>query len=131
MLAQALSPGDAYRRVDLDARIEGSSEADLGDICLEAIVNALRQAIIAGRSGNTALRSAALVRANAIVLGLERSIDTDLAIGEALKSFYQGASAIILASCREYAEEDIARLRDDISEIHAQMYRGETNAWAF
>lgn len=121
MLHHSQNPRDAYRRVELDARIEGSSGAKLAQICLEAIVQSLGHARIASARGDRIAAKDALSRALSVILGLDRALDTDNPIAGAMHEFYAGATAQIRHSIRQYDDAAMAQLTVDFTEILGAM----------
>lgn len=121
LLEATQTAGDAYRKVELDARIEGTSGPKLGLLCLEAVTDALGQAITADTFGQTSARSFALVKANTVTLGLLRSVDPSTSAGTALADFYRAASRIIAQSMQSFDSEAIRNLHNDFDEIGVAM----------
>lgn len=117
-----LSPDEAYRKVDLDARIEGSDGEGLAKICLEAVVQSLDRACIAHRRGRSAARNAALARANAVILGMERALDPSNSLSVAMREFYGAASVMIGRAIGNFEERAIGGLRDDFDEILSALF---------
>lgn len=89
----AQSPSQAYRRVDLDARIEASHGAGLALICLEELRGSLAQAALAHRRDKRAKLAEELARAATIIAFLDSGIDSQNPMRDALRDFYRGVSA--------------------------------------
>ncbi|MEL6876532.1 MAG: hypothetical protein AAGL68_00350 [Pseudomonadota bacterium] len=108
----------AYRKVDLDARIEASGGEDLTRICLEEAVAALRQAELAcGQgAGRGAIRDP-LSRAHSIALWLCRGVADDNPLREALLEFYGGMAALIRRNISMPRSGDIAQIRGDFDDL--------------
>lgn len=123
MLDTRQSPAETYRKVELDARIEGTNGPKLGLLCLDAVIDALDRALAADSSRASPLRRSSLVKANTVALGLLRSVDTSNSTGAALAEFYRTASHIIAQSMKGFDAETIGALRDDFSEISVAMKR--------
>lgn len=121
MLHHSQNPREAYRRVELDARIEGSSGTRLAQICLEAIVQSLGNARIANQRGDRLLAKDALSRALSVTLGLDRALDTDNPIAGAMHEFYSGATAQIRHSIQKFDDAAMAQLKVDFAEILGAM----------
>jgi len=117
MFAQAQSPQSAYRKVELDARIEASQGAQLALICLEELHGSLAQAALALQRGQRARFASEVGRAGAILAFLHRTVDPDHPMRDALCAFYRGA-AVTLRQVRKAAELPVLdRLRDDIHDV--------------
>lgn len=113
------NPSAAYRRVDLDARIEAAGAADLTRICLEEAVAALGQALAALERQPGRAPQEPLSRAQTIALWLAASVDPDHPLRASLVQFY-GGQAAALGRC--VAEPDgalIARVRADFIDLLA------------
>ena len=113
------NPAAAYRRVELDARIEAADAADLTRICLEEAVAALGQALLAlERAPDTPPREA-LVRAQTITLWLARSVAPDHPLHGSLVTFYGGLAAQIAGNFVRARAGEIARVRGDLVDLLA------------
>ena len=113
------NPAAAYRRVELDARIEASGTADLTRICLEEAWAALGQALVALRRSPAPLPREALVRAQGIILWLARSVAPDHPLHGSLVQFYGGLVHQIGANLLQADAEVIDRIRNDIKDLLA------------
>lgn len=119
MLMLARNPAAAYRRVELDARIEASSAADLTRICLEEAVAALGLALLTlERSPGAAVREP-LARAHSITVWLARSVALDHPLRDSLVTFYGGLASQIGANLVNPRAEEIARVRGDLTDLLA------------
>lgn len=116
MMTLARNPAAAYRRVELDARIEASSAADLTRICLEEAVGALMQALTALERGLSAPREP-LVRAQTIMVWLAGSVAPEHPLHASLKAFYGGLASQIAANFLQADAGAIARIRNDIRDL--------------
>lgn len=112
------NPAAAYRRVELDARIEAAGAADLTRICLEEAVAALGQALIALDRAQTVPREP-LARAQTITLWLARSVAPDHPLHGSLVTFYGGLASQIAGNFLRARPEEIARVRDDLRDLLA------------
>lgn len=117
-----LSPDEAYRKVELDARIEGSDGEGLAKICLEAVIQSLDRACIAHSRGKAIMRNEALTRANMIILGMERALDPANPLSGAIREFYGGAKFTIAGAISDFDGPAISRLRDDFDEILSALF---------
>jgi len=111
------NPAAAYRRVELDARIEASSAADLTRICLEEAAAALGQALLALDRAPGEVPREALARAQTITVWLARSVAPDHPLRESLVTFYGGLASQIGANFARARAEEIARVRDDLRDL--------------
>lgn len=112
----ACNPAAAYRRVELDARIEASSAADLTRICLEEAAAALMQVLTAFERGLSAPREP-LVRAQTIMLWLAGSVAEGHPLQASLKAFYGGLASQIGANILQADGSRIAAIQSDISDL--------------
>jgi hypothetical protein len=110
------NPAAAYRRVELDARIEASGRADLTRICLEEASAALGTALVAFDRGLPAPRGP-LARAQSIMLWLARSVADDHPLAGSLRAFYGGLASQIGAAILQPAQQDISRIHFDIKDL--------------
>ncbi|WP_298471513.1 hypothetical protein [uncultured Erythrobacter sp.] len=115
MLSQ--NPAKAYRRVDLDARIEASASGDLTRICLEEVVSALGQALLAFERAPQRAPREPLARAHGIALWLAQSVAADNPLREQLIQFYGGLAALIRRNMTQPIEAEISRARDDFADL--------------
>ncbi len=107
----------AYRRVDLDARIEASSGKDLTLICLEEAVSALGQALIALERMPDRAPGEPLSRAHGIALWLARSVAPDNPLHEPMTHFYGGLAATIMRNMRRASFGELSQARDDFADL--------------
>jgi flagellin-specific chaperone FliS len=110
------NPAAAYRRVELDARIAASGQADLTRICLEEAEAALGQALIALDRSQTPPRGP-LLRAQSIALWLARSVDAGHPLHASLVTFYGGLAGQIGANLQQADARQIARIQSDIRDL--------------
>jgi hypothetical protein len=120
------NPAAAYRRVELDARIEAAGAADLTRICLEDAHGALGRVLIAlGRSapdhgrvvGGSFAGHEPLLRAQTIMLWLARSVAPEHPLHASLTTFYGGLAAQIAANILQPEAAALERIRSDISDL--------------
>lgn len=111
------SPAAAYRRVDIDARIEASASADLTRICLEEAVAALGQALIALERAPASVPREGLARAHGIAIYLARSVALENPMRRALVQFYGGLADTIGRNLVEARFAEIAQVRDDFRDV--------------
>ncbi len=111
------SPAAAYRRVQLNARVETSSAADLTRLCLEEAAAELGQALIALERQPSVIPREPLLRAQVITLWLARSIMPDHPLRESLQIFYGNIAQQISLNLVQARADEIARMRTDLLDI--------------
>ncbi|MEM7701676.1 MAG: hypothetical protein AAF251_07030 [Pseudomonadota bacterium] len=111
------NPASAYRKVDLDARIEASASDDLTRICLEEAVAALGQALIALERAPDPPPREALSRAHGIAVHLARSVAPQNPMSRALVQFYGGLAEMIGRNMLDARCTEIAQARDDFRDV--------------
>ncbi|PEQ14292.1 flagellin [Novosphingobium sp. PC22D] len=116
MLAK-LSPHEAYRRVDFDARVCGANAAELVHLCYEHLVGSLGTAIHAHETGDNALKSRSLTRALTSITALQLGVSGEQGIAEALRQLYESARREVLDSAITFKPDRIANVRRDFEEI--------------
>ena len=121
-LAARPSPHEAYRKIALDARIEGASGPQLTQICFEEAIIAIDGAARAAARGDAPARNGALGRAFSIIVTLRRSVSDSHEISTALKDFYDGAATLLRAMQREHDASALANLRRDLVEIAQAIF---------
>ncbi len=112
------NPAAAYRRVELDARIEASGSGNLTRICLEEAIAALGQALAALDRASGAHRPA-LARAQSITLWLAQSLAPDHPLYASLLQFYGGLASEIGANLLHSDRGVIERIMHDIRDVLA------------
>lgn len=114
-------PGEAYRRVDFEARVKGANPRQLVDLCLEQLAGSLGRAIYADKTGDNAAKSAALTRAVSALTALQMGVDGASPAGEALLHLYQAARRTVLDSALAFDATKIDTIRVDFLEIRQAM----------
>lgn len=118
MLALKEDAASVYRRVELDARIEGSDGAGLTRVCLErAIADIARARTVADR----AARAEALGRAGAALLALLEGVGSGNPLREALLRFYGGARMAVLASLNRFDPDQLKTVERDLADVLALL----------
>ena len=112
----ARNPSAAYRRVELDARIEASGSADLTRICLEEALTALGAASVVLDRGSGSVREP-LARAQSIMVWLARSVSPDHPLHASLKQFYGGLASQIGANLLQPGAAEVLKISNDISDL--------------
>ncbi|MEL6415464.1 MAG: hypothetical protein AAFQ15_11050 [Pseudomonadota bacterium] len=111
------NPASAYRKVDLDARIEASASDDLTRICLEEAAAALGQALIAMERAPDASPRDPLSRAHGIAVYLARSVAPQNPMRRTLVEFYGGLADTIGRNMRHARHPEIAQAREDFRDV--------------
>ncbi|MGY6550556.1 MAG: hypothetical protein ACXIT4_01535 [Erythrobacter sp.] len=111
------NPAAAYRRVELDARIEAAGAADLTRICLEEAVAALGQALAALERQPARTPTEPLSRAQSIAVWLAGSVDHAHPLRASLVQFYGGEAALIRRNLTAPDPAQIAQVRADFMDL--------------
>ena len=111
------SPSAAYRRVELDARVDGANPRQLVALCYEKLDAALSTALFADRTGDVAARSKAVTQALAAVTALSLGVEGEAGVAIALRQFYGAARQGLLDSALAFDGQKIAEMRQDFAEI--------------
>lgn len=111
------NPAAAYRRVELDARIEGAGAADLTRICLEEAVAALAQALAALERNPARVPHEPLGRAQAIAVWLASSVDPAHPLRASLVQFYGGQARALMRCITRPDAGLIAQVRGDFQDL--------------
>ncbi|WP_062787677.1 flagellar export chaperone FliS [Novosphingobium capsulatum] len=114
-------PGEAYRRVDFEARVHGANPRQLVDLCLEQVAGSLGRAIYADKTGDNAAKSAALTRAVSALTALQMGVDSQTPTGPALIQLYQSARRTVLDSALRFDGAKMDTIRKDFLEIRQAM----------
>jgi hypothetical protein len=110
------NPAAAYRRIELDARIEASGRADLTRICLEEALTGLGQVLAAFERGLPPPRDP-LVRAQSIMVWLVQSVAKDHPLEASLKAFYGGLASQIGANILQHDTQSLSQIMSDIRDL--------------
>ncbi|WP_137681395.1 flagellar protein FliS [Aurantiacibacter suaedae] len=121
MLMLRQNPHDAYRKVQVNARILGSDHKDLVAICFEQVVSELGRAIRANEAGDSTSRSDGLTRAIAAITALEMGLDRSNPVAGALEHLYTAARETILDCVMVFNSEALGEVRADFAEIGAAL----------
>lgn len=114
-------PHEAYRRVELDARIAGSRGADLVRLCLRDVDAALGQALWAHDNARPDVRRRALDRAQNGLGALRLGVDRKSPMGPALLTFYEGLGRLVMANQIRFDAAQVAQVRTDLDEVSQAM----------
>lgn len=111
-------PREAYRRIEIDARVEGGADpADLVHLCYEQVIGGLGLAIIADERKDPAARSKALTCALSAITALDMGVDRSASLAAALLRLYGSARRAILDSVVSFDGELLGRVRQDFVDI--------------
>lgn len=107
----------AYRKVEIDARIEASTGEDLTRMCLEEAVLSLGQAVAAIEQKPGQVPHEPLSRAHSIALWLARGVAPDNPLSGPLTQFYGGIVETIAQNLTRSSLLDIVRARNDLNDV--------------
>lgn len=116
-LSSARSPAEAYRRVEMDARIFGSDAPALARLCLEEVCSALGRSIYAAKHGHNDLRQHALARALDATSALRSGLDRENPLCSAFMTIYDNAENCIRRAMLQFDPVPVAQLQADLEEI--------------
>lgn len=114
MVAVLDDPTTIYRRVEFDARIEGSDGAALTRLCLERAIGEIARARSAS---DRATRADALAGAGAALLALMEGVALDNPLRRPLLEFYGGVRAGVLATLIRPDDATLAQAQRDLSDV--------------
>jgi len=117
----ARDPGEAYRRVDFDARVSGASAHQLVDLCFEQFGGSIDRAIFAAGRNDNAMKSAALTRAVAALIALQMGVDGSAPAGTALLQLYDSARKAVLDCAVRFDADKLRRIQADFAEIREAL----------
>lgn len=118
MLATLDNPAVTYRRVEFDARIEGSDGAALTRLCLE---RAIAEIARARSAADRTTRSDALAGAGAALLALVEGVAPDNPLRRPLLEFYGGVRARVLATLAAPDDTSLAEAGRDLGDVLALL----------
>jgi flagellin-specific chaperone FliS len=111
------NPAGTYRRVDVEARIEASSGAELTRLCLEELVAAVGRAILVLERGDEANLRQDLTRAHTIATWLAQNVAPGHPLADQLGQFYGGLAAQIGASLARPEVAILKAVRGDVMDL--------------
>jgi flagellin-specific chaperone FliS len=120
-------PGETYRRIDFDARVNGANSRQLVELCMEQMAGSLGRAIYAASHHDNAAKSAALTRAVAALTALELGVDPAHPTGGALLQFYQAARRSVLDCVLNFDAAKLDTIRADFIDIRQAMLQTAPN----
>ena len=117
-------PREAYRRSEIDARVEGGADpSDLVRLCYEQVIGGLGLAIIAHERTDRAARSKALTRALSAITALDMGVDRSAPLAGALIQLYGSARKAILDSVVSFDSVLLNQVRQDFVDISRAVER--------
>lgn len=114
-------PNEAYRRSQLDARVQGGDPAELVRLCMEHVIAGLGGAVLAHQRGEPTQRSKALTRALTALTALEMGVDRDADLARPLLQFYGAARQTLLGSVTGFDPVALDAMRSDFLDIAGAM----------
>lgn len=114
MIAVLDDPATTYRRVEFDARIEGSDGAALTRLCLE---RAIAEIARARSAPDRTTRADALASAGAALLALVEGVAPDNPLRRPLLEFYGGVRARVLGSLAKPDDAALAQAGRDLADV--------------
>lgn len=120
-MLRAIDPHEAYRRVELDARVAGSRGADLTRLCLREVDTALGQALWAQENDRPDVRRRALERAQNGLGALRLGVDRQNPVAPALLTFYEGLAATVTHNQVRFDAVRVEEVRVDLAEVTSAM----------
>lgn len=118
-------PREAYRRSEIEARIQGVGDpGELVRICIDQVVGGLGLALITHKRPDPTARSKALSRALSALIALEMGVDQSAPLAPALMQLYGAAKKAILDSVVTFDEETLGHVRADFVEIGRSLKSG-------
>lgn len=115
-------PAEAYRKVELDACVAGSTGPALLRFCLGDVQAALTRALWAHRNGAATMRREALLRAQNGLAALRVGVDAASPIGPALLTFYDGQLQRVLAAQAHFEMQAMEDVRADLAEVAQGLF---------
>ena len=117
MVPLSKNAASAYRRIDLDARIEASAGEDLTLICLEEAMAAMGQALLTLERLPEHPPAEPLARAHGIAMWLAKSVAPDNPLRSAMVQFYVGIAATIARNRVRASYAELAQVREDFADL--------------
>ncbi|MCZ8321628.1 MAG: flagellar protein FliS [Novosphingobium sp.] len=117
MMLANLSPQEAYRRVDFDARVATARPDQLVSLCLEQLSISLGSAIRAVELNDNHRKSAGLTRALAALTALQLGVDRAAPGAAALLQFYAAVRQAVLDSVPSFDPARLRQVRLDVEDV--------------
>jgi flagellar protein FliS len=115
------TPQDAYRRVEIDARVGGSDPRQLVVLCYEQLIGALGSAIVAHQRKDNAAKSAAITRALSSLAALQLGVDGEGEVAWALRHLYEATRRSLLDMVLRFDAATVETIRTDYVDILRAM----------
>lgn len=112
---------DSYRKVELDAQIEGMRGAALPLLCLAQAYEATGRSLFANANGNTNLQRGALTEARRWLSALAHGVATDSPVAGALTQLYSAMERSIQQSMVTYDPAQITAIRQDLRDVEQAL----------
>jgi flagellar protein FliS len=118
------TPQEAYRRVEMDARVNGSDPRQLVSLCYEQLIGALGSALHAAAQGDNRGKSAGMTRAMSSLTALQLGVSGEGGVADALRHFYEATRRTLLDNVLAFDPQTIATMRQDFIDIAKATGRG-------
>lgn len=115
------TPQDAYRRVEIDARVGGSDPRQLVTLCYEQLIGALGSALYAAQAGDNRGKSQAITKALSALTALQIGVTGDEQVAWALRHLYEATRMALLDSVLAFDAATVATIRGDYVDILKAM----------
>ena len=115
------TPQDAYRRVEIDARVGGSDPRQLVALCYEQLIGALGSALHAAQTGDNRGKSQSITKALSALTALQIGVAGDEQVAWALRHLYEATRKALLDNVLVFDEVTIATIRGDYIDILKAM----------
>ena len=115
------TPQDAYRRIEIDARIGGSDPRQLVMLCYEQLIGALGSALHAASLRDNSGKSAAMTRALSALAALQIGVSGEQQVAHALRHLYEATRQALLDSVLAFDPATIETIRTDYIDILRAM----------
>lgn len=122
------NPFEAYRSIEFDAQVAGSSSGDLVLFCIEDVSGAIGRAFWAKGNGNPKLCTACLQRAANGIAALQLGVDQGSPLAEGLLTLYSAMARCIAASMAGFDHDGLSRVRQDLDELSEHFRAGVTHS---
>lgn len=127
MLSQR-NPGEAYRRVDFDARVSVADPRQLVSLCYEQFIGALGSALVAHERHDNRLKSQAMTRALSALTALQMGVSGSEGVAQALVQLYGAARHSLLDNALNFDPKVVGTIRQDFIDIARAMKDSTRNA---
>lgn len=115
------NPGEAYRRIDFDARVAGADPQALVVLCYETVVTALGSALFCHDRADNRGKSAAITRAISAITALQLGLREEGSVSAALQQFLEAGRRGLLDAALAFDPAAVGAIRRDFSEIAQAM----------